>query len=298
MKYSFYGWQNACIKDERGLTPRGYYDLLSGIWCAETCAPRMRADWSRDNRTLGQCSITAFLMQDIYGGKVYGVPLEDGNYHCFNVVETAEGTCLFDLTSEQFGGRVLDYENCPEQFREVHFKKEEKRKRYELLKQLLEKRISSLTFRFAEESDCALLLGFIRKLAEYEKMTDQVTATEEKLRQSIFRDHKAEVIFICEDAKEVGYALFFSSYSTFLGHAGMYLEDLFILPEYRGKGYGRATMRKLAGIAVERGYDRLEWSCLDWNRPGIDFYLSLGASAMDDWTVYRLSGRTLREAAE
>ena len=128
--YRFYGWESADIKDERGLTPREYYDLLSEIWCAETCAPRMRSDWSPENKTLGQCSITAFLLQDLYGGKVFGVPLNDGNYHCFNVV----GDCVFDLTSEQFGDKKLNYTDCPEQFRETHFAKEEKRQRYELLK--------------------------------------------------------------------------------------------------------------------------------------------------------------------
>ena len=128
--YRFYGWESADIRDERGLTPREYYDLLSEIWCAETCAPRMRSDWSPENKTLGQCSITAFLLQDLYGGKVFGVPLGDGNYHCFNVV----GDCVFDLTSEQFGDKKLNYTDCPEQFRETHFAKEEKRQRYELLK--------------------------------------------------------------------------------------------------------------------------------------------------------------------
>ena len=133
MSYNFYGWQTAAITDPHGLTPRNYYDLLSGIWCAYTCAPRMRADWSPNNKTLGQCSITAFLMQDIYGGKVCGVPLGDGNYHCFNVV----GGCVFDLTSEQFGDQRLDYDNCPEQERCVLFAKAEKKERYEMLKAAL-----------------------------------------------------------------------------------------------------------------------------------------------------------------
>ena len=105
MAYGFYGWQNAAIQDELGLTPRDYYDLLSQIWSADTCTPRMRQNWSPENKTLGQCSITAFLLQDIYGGEVYGVPLGDGNYHCFNVV----GDCVFDLTSEQFGTKKLNY---------------------------------------------------------------------------------------------------------------------------------------------------------------------------------------------
>ena len=138
--YRIFGWENADIRDERGLTPREYYDLLSEIWCAETCAPRMRSDWSPENKTLGQCSITAFLLQDLYGGKVFGVPLGDGNYHCFNVV----GDCVFDLTSEQFGDRKLNYADCPEQFRETHFAKEEKRQRYELLKARLFARLPGI----------------------------------------------------------------------------------------------------------------------------------------------------------
>ena len=129
-RYRFYGWQTADIKEKHGLTPRDCYDLLSRIWCAATCAPRMRENWTPENKTLGQCSITAFLLQDLYGGRVYGVPLPDGNFHCFNVVDG----CAFDLTSEQFGDTVLDYDHCPEQFRETHFAKEEKRLRYEDLK--------------------------------------------------------------------------------------------------------------------------------------------------------------------
>ena len=131
--FGFYGWETAEIRDERGLTPRGYYTLLSSLWSAETCAPRMRKDWSEENRTLGQCSITAFLMQDLYGGKVYGVPLGDGNYHCFNAVDG----CVFDLTSEQFGNTRLNYDHCPEQSREIHFAKAEKKERYERLKREL-----------------------------------------------------------------------------------------------------------------------------------------------------------------
>lgn len=131
--YKFYGWEGADMRDARGLTPRNYYDLLLDIWSADTCAPRMRADWSRDNPTLGQCSITAFLMQDIYGGQVLGVPLKDGNFHCFNVVDGR----VFDLTSEQFGDAKLNYAGCPAQRREDHFAKEEKRARYALLRERL-----------------------------------------------------------------------------------------------------------------------------------------------------------------
>ncbi len=138
MGYNFYGWQQADVaplnKEYKGIdNPRDLYDKLSLIWCADTCAPRMRDRWSPDNITLGQCSITAFLAQDIFGGKVYGIRRPDGNYHCYNVV----GDCIFDLTSEQFGDEKLVYENNPEQLREVHFAKEEKRLRYEYLKKKL-----------------------------------------------------------------------------------------------------------------------------------------------------------------
>ncbi len=155
-----------------------------------------------------------------------------------------------------------------------------------------------MAFRFATENDCALILHFIRDLAEYEKMADQVVASEELLREWIFEKQKAEVLFVCEEGKELGFALFFHNFSTFLGRAGIYLEDLFVLQEYRGKGYGKALLKKLAQIAVERGCGRLEWSCLDWNSPSIDFYRSLGAIPMDDWTTYRLTGETLKKLSE
>lgn len=154
-----------------------------------------------------------------------------------------------------------------------------------------------MTFRFATEPDCALILNFIRQLAAYEKMSDQVVATEELLREWIFENGKAEVLFISEGEQEVGFALFFHNFSTFLGRAGIYLEDLFVLPEYRNRGYGKALLKKLAQITVERGCGRLEWSCLDWNKPSIDFYLSLGAAPMNDWTTYRLTGQTLGDMA-
>lgn len=136
--YSFWGWQQASVealvRDYPGIkTPWDLYDALSNIWCADTCAPRMRQNWTKDNMTLGQCSITAFLAQDIFGGKVYGILRPGGNYHCYNVV----GNVKFDLTSEQFGDEILDYENNQEQFKEIHFSKEEKRLRYEFLKKEL-----------------------------------------------------------------------------------------------------------------------------------------------------------------
>ena len=158
--------------------------------------------------------------------------------------------------------------------------------------------MKAMTFRMAAEEDCALILRFIRALAAYGKMSDQVVATEELLREWIFQKRKAEVLFVCEDNAEVGFALFFHNFSTFLGRAGIWLEDLFVLPEYRGKGYGRALLAKLAQITVARGCGRLEWSCLNWNQPGIGFYLSLGAAPMDEWTTYRLTGETLSETAK
>ncbi len=155
-----------------------------------------------------------------------------------------------------------------------------------------------MTCRTAERKDTPLILQFIRDLAAYENMTDEVIADETMLEEWIFDKKKAEVIFALEGEKEVGFALFFHNFSTFLGRAGIYLEDLFVQPEYRGRGYGKGLLKKLASIAVERGCGRLEWSCLDWNQPSIDFYLSLGAAPMKEWTTYRLTGDTLDEAAK
>ena len=154
------------------------------------------------------------------------------------------------------------------------------------------------TFRFATEADTPLILNFIRALAEYEKMSDLVVADETLLKEQLFRKKNAEVIFAVEEEKEVGFALFFHNFSTFLGRAGLYLEDLYVLPEFRGKGYGKALLQKLAAIAVERGCGRMEWWCLDWNQPSIDFYKALGAEPMDEWTVYRLAGETLTNLAQ
>lgn len=158
--------------------------------------------------------------------------------------------------------------------------------------------MNDISFRPAVPEDCPLILSFIKALAEYEKMSDQVVATEELLKEWIFEKGKAEVIFPVVDGEEVGFALFFHNFSTFLGRAGIYLEDLFIKPEHRGKGYGKATLQELGRIALERGCGRLEWSCLDWNRPSIDFYLSLDAKPMDEWTVYRLTGDSLKSLEE
>ena len=143
-----------------------------------------------------------------------------------------------------------------------------------------------MNFRFAKREDCALILYFIKELASYEKMLDEVVADEKILEEWIFDKQKAEVIFVTENEKEVGFALFFHNFSTFLGRAGIYLEDLFVLPEFRKRGYGKALLKRLAAIAVERGCGRL------------DFYMSLGAEPMSDWTTYRITGDTLRRMAE
>ena len=158
--------------------------------------------------------------------------------------------------------------------------------------------MNTVTFRNATKNDAGKILNFIKALADYENMSDDVVATEELLTEWIFEKQKAEVLFAIVDEKEVGFALFFHNFSTFLGRAGIYLEDLFVLPEYRGKGYGKGLLREIAKITMYRGCGRLEWSCLDWNKPSIDFYLSLNATKMDDWTVYRLTGEALQKMAE
>lgn len=145
-------------------------------------------------------------------------------------------------------------------------------------------------FRTAEKKDVPLILDFIKRLAEYEKMSEDVVATEELLEKWLFEKHGAKVLFaLNEDDLEVGFALYFYNFSTFLGRSGIYLEDLFVLPEHRGKGYGKALIKKLAEIALSEGCGRLEWSCLDWNTPSIEFYKSIGAKPMDEWTVYRMN---------
>lgn len=158
--------------------------------------------------------------------------------------------------------------------------------------------MTDLTFRFAERSDVPLILTFIKYLAEYEKMSDDVVATEELLDEWLFTKKSAEVIFAVKDGEEVGFALFFHNFSTFLGRAGLYLEDLFVKKEHRKKGYGKALLKRLAQIAVERNCGRFEWSCLDWNKPSIDFYLSLGAKSLDGWKIYRVDGEKLKKLAE
>lgn len=158
--------------------------------------------------------------------------------------------------------------------------------------------MAKLGVRKATANDVALILKFIKKLAKYENMLDQVVADESLLKEWIFDKNKAEVLFATKDGVEVGFALYFHNFSTFLGRAGIYLEDLFVLEEYRGQGLGKLLLKTLANITVERGCGRLEWSCLDWNKPSIDFYHSLGAKKLDEWKAFRLTGKELERLAK
>ena len=153
-----------------------------------------------------------------------------------------------------------------------------------------------MQIRTATEADVPLILEFIKALAEYERLADRVVATEEIVRRTLFGSPRfAEVIIGEVDGDPAGFALFFHNYSTFLGQPGIYLEDLFVKPHYRGRGYGKALLGRLAAIARERNCGRVEWAVLNWNQPAIDFYESLGATPMNEWTVYRLTGKALEE---
>lgn len=157
---------------------------------------------------------------------------------------------------------------------------------------------NQLSIRFATEADADLILAFISDLAEYEKLSHEVTATADDIRKSLFGKRVfAECLLAYDGGEAVGFAVFFHNYSTFLGKPGLYLEDLFVKPEARGRGIGRALLKRLAEITLERGLGRMEWAVLDWNKPSIEFYESLDARAMDDWTVYRLSGDALEKMA-
>ena len=244
--YRFYGWEAAPIRDSLGLTPCDYYDLLSDIWCAETCAPRMRKDWTMGNRTLGQCSITAFLIQDIYGGKVYGVPLGDGNFHCFNDV----GGCVFDLTSEQFGDTKLDYTNCPEQDRAVHFAKAEKRKRYELLKERLFARRPTLV---------PITMEHLNRYGEIyaaafsgPPWNDPWTEADAVIHvRELLETKTAYGLEYVMDGKIVGFLLG----TSMLFHYGRTFEinDLAVDPDYQGRGIASALLERCKADMKARG---------------------------------------------
>ncbi|MBU5450212.1 GNAT family N-acetyltransferase [Acetivibrio sp. MSJd-27] len=158
--------------------------------------------------------------------------------------------------------------------------------------------MENFQIRAAEKKDSQLVLDFIKGIAAYEKMSDCVTATKELLEEFVF-DRKAASVFIAEwEGKPIGFALFFENFSTFVGRTGLYLEDLFVLPEARGKGIGKKLFQAVAQEAVNRGCQRMEWTCLDWNQPSIEFYLRMGAVPMSEWTNYRLSGDAIAEAVK
>lgn len=163
---------------------------------------------------------------------------------------------------------------------------------------IYETEIEGLLLRDAEPSDAAAVYNLIRGIAEYEKMLDEVTATQEDIRESIFVRKEAAVILAEYKGETAGFALYFRNYSTFLGRANMYLEDLFVYPNMRGKGIGKALFLAVANAAYSRGDGRMDWVCLNWNKPSIDFYKSMGAKAMSDWTVYRLDREALCRLAE
>jgi len=156
----------------------------------------------------------------------------------------------------------------------------------------------SFNIRPAKETEAGLILGFIKKLAAYEKCSDEVVADEATIYNSIFVEKAAEVVFAEEDGMVIGFALFFHNFSTFVGRKGLYLEDLFIIPEKRGLGYGKAILKYLANIAVERNCGRMEWICLDWNAPSLAFYRSIGAVPMDEWTVQRMHENVVKTFAK
>lgn len=159
--------------------------------------------------------------------------------------------------------------------------------------------LSSITLRFAEPDDSALILEFIKALAAYEKMSDEVEATVESVRKTLFGEKAyAEVILAELDGKAVGFALFFHNYSTFVSRPGLYLEDIFVYPAYRGRGIGKMMMTYLARLAVGRKCGRFEWSCLKWNKPSLEFYRSLGAETLDEWVTLRVSGENLKKLAK
>lgn len=278
MNYCFYGWEHADVpavnEKYKGIhTPRDLYEALSGIWCADTCAPRMRQNWTLENKTLGQCSVTAFLAQDIFGGKVYGILRPGGNYHCYNAV----GDCVFDLTSEQFGEEVLDYKDNPEQLRQVHFKKEEKRLRYEYLKKELEKwEPPALGERFEfrnirpEEADQAARIEAVC-------FPPNEACTPAMMHQRV--ETAPELFLAASDRRTGKLAGFLNGLSTnedtlrdeFFVNAGLYEPDgknimvlgLDVLPEYRGMGLARELMSRYQTREREKGRKKLILTCLE-----------------------------------
>lgn len=166
------------------------------------------------------------------------------------------------------------------------------------MSKIISTKSESFNLRFADEKDIMIILNFIKELADYEKLLHEVVATEEILMDSLFIRKSAEVIIAEYKGEPVGFALFFHNFSTFLGRPGIYLEDLYIRPEVRGRGYGKIILSFLAKLAIERKCGRFEWWCIDWNQPSIDFYKSIGAVPMDEWTVFRVHNEALIKLAD
>ncbi len=292
MEYKFYGWETADVlpaseEYKKIENPRKLYDILCGIWCEYTCAPRLREGWSKENITLGQCSITAFLAQDIFGGKVYGILRPGGNYHCYNVI----GDCVFDLTSEQFGGEVLDYSDNPEQFREVHFAKQEKFERYEYLKKKLLLKIRN------EETGSIIRRAMKKDIPGILKLLLQVDMVHHNGRPDIFKGPATKYneeqltqmvedenlpIFVCVDENEKVLGHAFCVPKQIVGDAvltdikTLYIDDICVDENARGKGVGRALYEHVIDYASTNKYYNVTlnvWSC----NPGAQkFYEAMG----------------------
>ena len=285
-KYKFYGWEHAdvpVLNDcYRGIkTPKDLYDALSEIWCAKTCAPRMRDAWTLENKTLGQCSITAFLAQDIFGGKVYGIRRPGGNYHCYNVVSG----CCFDLTSEQFGGEALAYENNPQQYREVHFEKEEKRLRYEYLKKELEKwgkKMERFEFRSIRRDEAEQAIAI-----EQECFPPHEVCSPKDMRERIAV--APDLFLVAIDRTTGNIAGFLNGISTsedsfrdeFFTDIRLYepegknvmLLGLDVLTKYRGQGLAREIVHQYRIREQENGRSMLILTCL---QEKVEMYLKFG----------------------
>lgn len=154
--------------------------------------------------------------------------------------------------------------------------------------------MKDLTFKIADRTDSPLILEYIKKLADYEHRLDEVIATENDIEKWVFDEKQAEVIFVYLNDEVIGFALYFLSFSTYIGNVNMHLEDLFIEPDHRGNGYGKALLKELGNIVIERGYGRMEWTCLSWNKPSIDFYLKIGAE-MKEWELFHFKGDSLEK---